>query len=63
LLDWLIIGLGLEFGDDVLMLEWIGGEDFGYELVEDRVVIDVGMDVFDDIECEVLCLCFVEDFI
>jgi len=43
LLDWLIIGLGLEFGDDVLMLEWIGGEDFGYELVEDRVVIDVGV--------------------
>ena len=43
------------------MAERIGADDPGYELVEDRVTIDVGADVLDDTEREVLRLRFAED--
>ena len=43
------------------MAERIGGEDPGFELVEDRAAIDAGADVLDEIEREVLRLRFAED--
>ena len=43
------------------MAERIGADDPGFELVEDRVTIDVGSDVLDEIEREVLRLRFAED--
>ena len=43
------------------MGERIGGEDPGFELVENRAAIDAGADVLDAIEREVLHLRFGED--
>ena len=43
------------------MAERIGGEDPGFELVEDRAAIDASAEVLDDTEREVLRLRFAED--
>ena len=50
-----------EPGDEAPMAERIGGDDPGFELVEDRVAIDAGSDVLDETEREVLRLRFAED--
>jgi RNA polymerase sigma-B factor len=50
-----------EPGEESPMAERIGGEDEGYELVEDRAAIDASSDVLDDTEREVLRLRFAED--
>ena len=52
---------GTEPGDEAPMAERIGADDPGFELVEDRVTIDVGSDVLDETEREVLRLRFAED--
>ena len=52
---------GSEPGDEAPMAERIGGEDPGFELVEDRAAIDAGAEVLDAIEREVLRLRFAED--
>jgi RNA polymerase sigma-B factor len=52
---------GSEPGDEAPMAERIGGEDPGYELVEDRAALDAGAESLDDIEREVLRLRFAED--
>ena len=52
---------GAEPGDESPMAERIGGEDPGFELVEDRAAIDAGTEVLDETEREVLRLRFAED--
>lgn len=52
---------GSEPGDEAPMAERIGGEDPGFELVENREAIDAGAGVLDAIEREVLQLRFAED--
>jgi RNA polymerase sigma-B factor len=52
---------GSEPGDEAPMAERIGGDDPGFELVENRSAIDAGSDVLDAIEREVLQLRFGED--
>ncbi len=53
--------IGSEPGDEAPMSERIGGDDPGFELVEDRATIEVGSDVLDETEREVLELRFAED--
>ena len=60
-LDRPTTGPGSEPGDEAPMAERIGADDPGFELVEDRVTIDVGSDVLDETEREVLRLRFAED--
>ncbi|HEY8002264.1 MAG: SigB/SigF/SigG family RNA polymerase sigma factor [Vicinamibacteria bacterium] len=50
-----------EPGDETPMAERIGGDDPGYELVEDRAAIDASSDVLDETEREILRLRFAED--
>jgi RNA polymerase sigma-B factor len=50
-----------EPGDETPMAERIGGDDPGYELVEDRATIDASSDVLDETEREILRLRFAED--
>jgi RNA polymerase sigma-B factor len=50
-----------EAGEESPMAERIGGEDAGFELVEDRAAIDASSDVLDETEREVLRLRFAED--
>jgi RNA polymerase sigma-B factor len=52
---------GSEPGDEAPMAERIGGHDPGFELVEDRAALDVGAEVLDETEREVLRLRFAED--
>jgi RNA polymerase sigma-B factor len=52
---------GSEPGDEAPMAERIGGEDPGYELVEDRAALDAGAEGLEPIEREVLQLRFAED--
>ena len=52
---------GSEPGDEAPMAERIGGEDPGFELVEDRAALDAGAQVLDETEREVLRLRFAED--
>jgi RNA polymerase sigma-B factor len=52
---------GSEPGDEAPMAERIGGDDPGFELVEDRATLETGAVVLDDTEREVLRLRFAED--
>ena len=52
---------GPDSDDDAPMAERIGGEDPGFELVEDRAALDAGAVVLDETEREVLQLRFAED--
>ena len=52
---------GSEPGDDAPMAERIGGDDPGFELVEDRATLDATAGVLDETEREVLQLRFAED--
>jgi RNA polymerase sigma-B factor len=52
---------GADPGDEAPMAERIGGDDPGFELVENRAAIDAGAGVLDDTEREVLRLRFAED--
>ncbi len=52
---------GAEPGEEAPMVERVGGEDPGFELVEDRGAIDASTAVLDEIEREVLRLRFAED--
>jgi RNA polymerase sigma-B factor len=53
--------VGAEAGDETPMAERIGGDDPGFELIEDRAAIDAGSEVLDETEREVLRLRFAED--
>jgi RNA polymerase sigma-B factor len=48
-------------GDEMSTPEWIGDVDGGYELVEDRLVVEAVLPALDDREREVLRLRFEED--
>jgi len=48
-------------GDETTASEWIGDEDEGFELVEDRVTLDAALPHLDERERLVLRLRFVED--
>jgi RNA polymerase sigma-B factor len=52
---------GSEPGDEAPMAERIGGDDPGYELVENRAALDAGANILDETEREVLRLRFAED--
>jgi len=52
---------GSESGDDAPMAERIGGDDPGFELVENRATLDATAGVLDETEREVLRLRFAED--
>jgi RNA polymerase sigma-B factor len=48
-------------GDETPAAEWIGGEDEGFELVEDKIALDAALPQLDERERLVLRLRFVED--
>ena len=48
-------------GDETPASEWIGGEDEGFELVEDKITLDAALPQLDERERLVLRLRFVED--
>ncbi len=52
---------GSEPGDEAPMAERIGGDDPGFELVENRAALDAGAEELEPIEREVLQLRFAED--
>ena len=52
---------GRDEGDETSPPEWIGSEDSGYELIEERVALEDAIPALDDRERLVLRLRFVED--
>jgi RNA polymerase sigma-B factor len=52
---------GTDDGDEMPASEWIGSEDEGFELVEDKIALDAALPQLDERERLVLRLRFVED--
>jgi RNA polymerase sigma-B factor len=52
---------GRDDGDETSPTEWVGAEDSGYELIEERVALEDAIPALDDRERLVLRLRFVED--
>ena len=52
---------GRDDGDDTSPTDWIGSEDSGFELIEERVALEDALPALDDRERLVLRLRFVDD--